>query len=67
VAPQAAAPATPPLPGNAQGCVGAAVSFTAHLTQSAVSEGFGDFFKDNALGTPGAAIQAFAASNCGKH
>jgi hypothetical protein len=65
-APQAAAPATPPIPGNAQGCVGFAVSTSAHFTRS-LGEGFGDFFKDNAVGTPGAAIQSFAASNCGKH
>ena len=56
----------PPIPSNAMGCVGGAVSTSSHLTQT-INEGFGDFFKDNSLGTPGAAIQAFAAAVCGKH
>jgi len=74
-APAAAAPASQaavaqpaagsaPIPSNARGCVGGAVSTAAHLTQTPLfgDEGFGDYFKDNALGAPGKAIQPVVAA-----
>jgi len=60
------APAAPPVPSNAQGCVGSAVSTTAHATQQLVDQGFGAYAKSLGL-NPGKAIQTFAASSCGKH
>jgi hypothetical protein len=61
-----AAPAAPPIPGNANGCVGFAVSTTAHQTQQMFGQGFGAYAKS--LGqNPGKAIQAYATSACGKH
>jgi hypothetical protein len=56
---------SPPVPGNAQGCVGFAVSTTTHIFHQE-GTGFGDVAHD--LGViPGQVIQAYAASNCGKH
>ena len=54
--------------GTAMGCVGSAVSFSAHYTQQTASEGFGDVFKDANVGvTPGDAIKNYATNFCGKH
>jgi hypothetical protein len=62
----AAAPAAPPIPSNAQGCVGSAVSFTAHFTQQELGQGFGAVAKS--IGeNPGALIKAYATESCGKH
>ncbi|MEA2667661.1 MAG: hypothetical protein QOJ33_595 [Chloroflexota bacterium] len=61
-----AAPAAPPVPGNANGCVGFAVSTTAHETQQMFGQGFGAYAKS--LGqNPGKAIQTYATGACGKH
>ena len=61
-----AAPATPPIPSNAQGCVGSAVSTSAHQAQQQFGSGLGDFFKDAGQNT-GKVIQAYATANCMKH
>ena len=66
----ASAPSVPTDPvGTAKGCVGGAVSLSAHFTQSLTPpEGFGDFFHDSGTGiVPGQAIQQFATDVCGKH
>ena len=60
------APAAPPVPGNAQGCVGSTVSAAAHGTQQILDMGLGATFKSLGL-NPGQQIQQFAASSCGKH
>jgi hypothetical protein len=61
-----AAPAAPPVPSNAQGCVGSAVSTAAHTTQQVLDMGLGATFKSLGL-NPGQQIQQFAAGSCGKH
>jgi hypothetical protein len=48
--------ADPPLPSNANGCVGQGVSTSAHATQSFFGTGFGDFLHDNG-DNPGQTIQ----------
>jgi ABC-type molybdate transport system substrate-binding protein len=50
-------------PSGANGCIGAASSLTAHLTQQHLDEGFGAASKSLGL-NPGRVIKAYEAETC---
>jgi hypothetical protein len=59
-------PAAPPIPSNAQSCVGSVVSTTAHGSQQVLDQGLGTYLHN--LGqNPGQDIQRYATNVCGKH
>jgi predicted heme/steroid binding protein len=61
-----AVPAAPPIPSNAQGCVGAIVSSATHSWQQTTHQGLGGAAKDLGVNV-GKSIQEAATGFCGKH
>ena len=59
-------PAAPPIPSNAQGCVGAIVSTATHGWQLSTHDGLGGAANDLGVNV-GKSIQAAATTACGKH